>query len=99
MALTFALCACLATSPVNFTSAPPAHQDNSGFANVSRMQMMRIQESLQWLGYYHGRVDGRFTQPVWLAVESFQVDHGMIPDGFPGIETRLTLRLAVSQSC
>ena len=99
MALASLLCVIVSTSPVNKPLTPPAHPQNSGFSTLSMAQMQVIQDNLSWLGYYHGRIDGLFDQHVWLAVESFQEDHGLIADGLPGPDTRLLLEDVVSESC
>lgn len=46
-----------------------------------------LQESLQWLGLYHGEIDGKFGSGTETAVKAFQSKYNLKIDGKVGDET------------
>jgi N-acetylmuramoyl-L-alanine amidase len=50
-----------------------------------------LQGRLQFLGYYHGRIDGQFGWQTYWAVRNFQYQFGLKVDGIVGPKTKLAL--------
>ena len=50
-----------------------------------------LQGRLQFLGYYHGRIDGIFGWQTYWAVRNFQYQFGLKVDGIVGPKTKLAL--------
>lgn len=66
---------------------------------VLKDSLRGIQERLQLLGYYTGRVDGTMGKETERAVLDFQADHGgLLVDGDPGGKTRTELKAHIDRS-
>ena len=57
------------------------------------LEVERLQKALRKRGLYKGRVDGRFTAKLTLAVKEFQRKSKMAPDGVAGPRTLRALGL------
>ena len=70
------------------TPAPPATivrpDDQSDDA-------LKVQTRLAELGYYHGKLDGKFGSGSVSALKAFQKANGLDPDGICGVKTRAVL--------
>ena len=51
----------------------------------------KYQTRLMELGYFVGRIDGRYTEEFRSAVKDFQITNKQVPDGFIGPTTRFVL--------
>lgn len=51
------------------------------------LEVRQMQERLQKLGYYSGDLDGKYGGGTKAAVERFQAQHGLQPDGMAGPAT------------
>ncbi len=60
--------------------APPAPQGQVKFSIAS---LKELQQNLNDLGYPSGKPDGIVGSATRGALRAFQLDHGLIPDGFP----------------
>lgn len=60
--------------------------------------VLALQESLDKLGYYNGRLDGIFGQVTHNAVKSFQQSQGILVDGLAGPQTYGALHAAVKEA-
>lgn len=56
-----------------------------------------LQGRLQYLGYYHGKIDGSFGWQTYSSVRTFQWKFGMKVDGIVGPKTKLMLWKATKQ--
>ena len=61
-------------------------------------QIAELQRRLTDLGYYTGTATGTFDRPTEAAVQRFQHDNGLLPDGIVGASTEVALRQPVGQS-
>lgn len=61
------------------------------------LEVRQMQERLQALGYYTGELDGKFGGGTKAAVERFQLQHGLEPDGMAGTATLTMLASAQAQ--
>ncbi len=59
--------------------------------NDSGSDAKAVQKRLKELGYYKGTVDGKFTAASVKALQEFQQDHGLEPDGVAGKGTYAVL--------
>ena len=75
------------------TPTPALLQMNSVGVEVQRMQ-----QRLQELGFYHGELDGEFGAGTRTAVEAFQRQHGLTADGKAGDATLNALYAASAQT-
>ena len=57
-------------------------------STISHQDVVWIQERLQDLGYYNGAIDGAVGQATRTAIEVYQQDQGVTPDGQPTAELR-----------
>ena len=64
----------------------------------SGAQIAELQRRLADLGYYTGTASGTFDRPTEAAVQRFQHDNGLLPDGIVGASTEVALRQPVGQS-
>lgn len=58
---------------------------------ISTDEMARMQERLADLGYATGQIDGVLGPITRAALRQFQLDHGLIADGYPDERTRVAL--------
>lgn len=89
LAITFSLCALV------FTSTPADH--TNAFTNQVIQRgavgddVIELQARLQYLGYYHGKIDGVFGWGTYWALRNFQQNFGMKVDGLAGQSTKAKL--------
>jgi N-acetylmuramoyl-L-alanine amidase len=75
------------------SGAPDAH----GFSGqviqkgATGDDVVELQARLQNIGYYHGKIDGRFGWGTYWALRNFQQDFGLPIDGLAGNTTRRKL--------
>ena len=72
------------TDPEYETRPEPASKPSP----YAREDVVWIQQRLQELGYYTGAVDGSAGQATRNAIEAYQQDQGVAPDGKPTAELR-----------
>jgi len=60
-------------------------------------QVVTLQQRLQQLGYFNGRVDGKFGGQTQAALRKFQRSQGLYPDGVYGRDTQEVLEAAFYQ--
>ena len=53
--------------------------------------VFELQGRLQYLGFYHGQIDGIFGWQTYWAVRNFQYEFGLKVDGIVGIRTKTML--------
>ncbi|RIV25647.1 spore cortex-lytic enzyme [Alicyclobacillaceae bacterium I2511] len=58
--------------------------------------VFELQGRLQFLGYYHGKVDGTFGKLTYWAVKNFQSSFGLPVTGFVNMPTKIMLVKATS---
>lgn len=63
-------------------SAPAKCQEGD-----SGMDVVKLQQALEYLGYYDGAIDGVFGEGTTIAVKRFQARRGMKEDGIAGAST------------
>ncbi len=61
-------------------------------ANLSREEKMKLQEWLQWGGYYNSAIDGAFGRGTRASMANWQADNGFEPTGVLTTRQRATLR-------
>lgn len=64
----------------------PANRQGLATADIAALQ-----EQLIRLGYTPGEADGVFGPATSSALREFQLDHGLVPDGYPGEATMTAL--------
>ena len=72
------------------TAQPSLHNE------AARIQL--AQEFLKALGLYHGAEDGMYTKDFYEALKSFQAEHHLDVDGYPGVQSLRTLQQACNES-
>ncbi len=60
-------------------------------------EVVRVQQKLSQWEYYTGPLDGVYGYETYRAVQDFQRNNGLAPDGVVGRDTRENLGLSVSQ--
>lgn len=58
--------------------------------------VIELQSRLQYIGYYNGKIDGRFGYETYWALRDFQEQYGLPVDGIAGSTTKQKLN-SVSQ--
>lgn len=53
--------------------------------------VIELQARLQYIGYYHGKIDGKFGYGTYWALREFQQDYGLEVDGIAGNTTKQKL--------
>ncbi|MFC5541072.1 MAG: spore cortex-lytic enzyme [Bacilli bacterium] len=53
--------------------------------------VIELQARLQYLGFYHGKIDGKFGYGTYWALRNFQESYGLKVDGIAGAETKRVL--------
>ncbi len=53
--------------------------------------VIELQARLQYIGYYHGNIDGKFGYKTYWALREFQQDYGLPVDGIAGETTKQRL--------
>src|SRR3954468_9396583 len=56
--------------------------------------VIELQSRLQYLGFYHGKIDGVFGWSTYWALRNFQYEFGLPIDGLAGWPTKLKLAKA-----
>ena len=90
-----------ATTTTSSTPAPAEVTIPSGghlSAGDSGSEVETLQQALKQLGFYKGKVDGKFGQGTQDAVVAFQNAHNLTADGIVGQETANAINQALSQS-
>ena len=89
------------------TERPTSAQSTSASSTAPRSlvrlgdsgdQITELQRRLADLGYYTGAATGTFDRPTEAAVQRFQHDNRLLPDGIVGASTEVALRQPVGQS-
>src|SRR5690606_1390182 len=92
-----------ACSVMVLIAAAAAWQGSSSFETFSNavlkygskgQDVRELQGRLQYLGYYHGNIDGDFGWQTQRAVKDFQYKFGMKVDGIAGEQTKAMLQKA-----
>jgi len=65
---------------------------NRPFTPISMEERKELQKRLAKLGYYQGEIDGKIGQGSRKAIENFQQQNGLEPDGYPSMEVLSILR-------
>jgi membrane-bound lytic murein transglycosylase B len=65
---------------------------NRPFTPISMNERQELQQHLQVLGYYDGKIDGKIGETSRKAIEAFQQRNGLSPDGHPSKEVLSVLR-------
>ena len=81
-----------ATSPVqiNAFSSRDLAQGSTGD------DIIELQARLQYIGFYNGKIDGKFGYGTYWALRSFQEKYGLPVDGIAGSQTKKKLTAASS---
>lgn len=53
--------------------------------------VIELQARLQYLGFYHGKIDGKFGYGTYWALRNFQESYGLKVDGIAGAQTKRVL--------
>lgn len=56
--------------------------------------IIELQARLQYVGYYHGKIDGKFGYGTYWALREFQQNYGLPVDGIAGAKTKKKLQAA-----
>lgn len=73
--------------------APPLRRDwNRPFTPISMKEREELQTHLRALGYYDGEVDGKIGSGSRDAIQAFQKNMGLDPDGHPSKEVLTIIR-------
>ncbi len=56
--------------------------------------VIELQARLQYIGYFHGKIDGVFGWGTYWALRNFQQDYGLPVDGLAGWSTKIKLAKA-----
>jgi Putative peptidoglycan binding domain len=75
-----------------------AFGDREFFLHASGTDVAKLQQRLQYLGFYKSTVDGKYGLVTKAAVRAFQVCVGLPPDGIAGRETIPAIRHATPTS-
>jgi len=82
----------IASTPAQATPAPPPTENYAVLREGSNgTAVIRLQQYLNDLGYYYGRVDGIFGADTADAVHLFQHHNGLTEDGIAGPTTQAAL--------
>ena len=87
LSLTFFYTTTLPVSKVAAQDAPLLYWGTSGY------RVTKVQQRLNWWGYYEGPVDGLFGPKTSSAVRKFQGYNGLRKDGLVGTDTLVALGL------
>lgn len=80
-----------ATAKASATATPPPGSYTVLREGDSGEYVFDVQERLYDLGFYNGRIDGRFGANTTAAIYAFQQIHGLTADGIAGAETQKKL--------
>jgi len=108
----FILAGCTATtteiidnSPVKTESTPPiqaASTDSNAryidFNNLTRQDVILIQQQLNELGYTPGKADGIMGKHTSMALKNFQRDYNLVETGKPNLETTRMLEKKLNKT-
>lgn len=87
----------LVISILIFAFCYPVEEQSYAFSNqvVQRGafgdDVIELQARLQYLGFYTGKIDGKFGYGTYWALRNFQQQYGLKVDGVAGAETKKTL--------
>lgn len=86
------VCLCLSlTSVVTFSNQAYAFSDQVVQKGATGTDVIELQARLQYIGYYKGKIDGKFGWGTYWAVRHFQKAFGLKIDGLVGPNTRSML--------
>ncbi|NEO26138.1 MAG: peptidoglycan-binding protein [Kamptonema sp. SIO4C4] len=92
-----AMLAAIAPPPASDPPATPSRPSLPPLTQGSQGQRVSLlQQRLQVLGYLQTPPSGTFDEPTQQALQAFQTDQKLTPDGILGNQTRLALETAVS---
>ena len=73
-----------ATSPVYIKAFSSQNVARGAFGD----DVIELQSRLQYIGYYTGKIDGKFGYGTYWALRNFQEKYGLPVDGIAGLKTR-----------
>jgi peptidoglycan hydrolase-like protein with peptidoglycan-binding domain len=83
------------TPPIQVSSTD-SNVSGIDFNNLSRLDVVMIQQKLNELGYTPGKVDGIMGKRTSMALMSFQHDYNLAETGKPNLETTRKLEIKLS---
>lgn len=91
------ICKIICISILLFAASYPIEQRTFAFSNqvIERGafgdDVIELQARLQYLGFYTGKIDGKFGYGTYWALRKFQQKYGLPVDGVAGAKTKKTL--------
>lgn len=93
--LLYTLCLCVSLLTVSATT----YDANKAYAFTNQVMqkgaigvdVIELQARLQYIGFYKGKIDGKFGWSTYWALRNFQKDYGLKVDGIAGANTKRIL--------